>query len=61
MPTRIVFDGGLEITVADSEDDVILAVRRDHPNPVKLSRASDGGGFLHVNWDHIRLIEPQSD
>jgi hypothetical protein len=59
MPTHIVFDGGLEITVAESEDDVIFAVRRDHPNPVRLKR--DDGGSLHVNWEHIRLIEPQSE
>ena len=56
MPTRIVFDDGLEITVPESEDDVVLAVRRDHPNPVRLGR--DGGGRLYVNWDHVRLIEP---
>lgn len=58
MPTRIVFDDGLEITVPESEGDVVLAVRRDHPNPVKLKRDADGG-WLHVNWDHIRLIEAQ--
>ena len=56
MPTRIVFDDGLEITVPESEDDVVLAVRRDHPNPVRLR---DGEGRpLYVNWDHVRLIEP---
>ena len=60
MPTRIVFDDGFEITVVDSQDDVVLAVRRDHPNPVRLRRDTDGGE-LHVNWDHIRLIEPQGE
>ena len=56
MPTRIVFDDGLEITVPESDDDVVLAVRRDHPNPVRLR---DGEGRpLYVNWDHVRLIEP---
>jgi hypothetical protein len=57
MPTRIVFGDGLEITVPESEDDVVLAVRRDHPNPVRLKRDADGGS-LYLNWDHIRLIEP---
>ena len=60
MPTRIVFDDGSEITVFDSHDDVVLAIRRDHPNPVRLRRDADGGE-LHVNWDHIRLIEGQAD
>jgi hypothetical protein len=57
MPTRIVFDDGLEITVHESEDDVVLAVRRDHPNPVRLQRDGEGQP-LYVNWDHVRLIEP---
>ena len=57
MPARIVFDDGKEIVVADSQDDVVAAVRRDYPNPVRLRR--DGAGSeLHVNWDHIQLIEP---
>jgi hypothetical protein len=60
MPTRIVFDGGFEITVFDSQDDVVLAIRRDHPNPVRLRGDADGRE-LHVNWDHIRLIETQAD
>jgi hypothetical protein len=60
MPTRIVFDDGFEITVFDSQDDVVLAIRRDHPNPVRLHRDADGDE-LHVNWDHIRLIEAQAD
>jgi hypothetical protein len=57
MPTRIVFDDRLEITVQEPEDDVVLAIRRDHPNPVKLRRDGDGR-TLYVNWDHVRLIEP---
>lgn len=57
MPTRILFDDGLEISVHESEDDVALAVRRDHPNPVRLRRDGEGG-TLYVNWDHVRLIEP---
>ena len=57
MPTRIVFDDDLEITVHEPADDIVLAVRRDHPNPVRLRRDGEGGP-LYVNWDHVRLIEP---
>ena len=55
MSTRIVFDGGAEVLVAQDEADVIHAVRRDHPNPVTLE--STTGGPLHVNWDHVAFIE----
>jgi uncharacterized protein YlzI (FlbEa/FlbD family) len=55
VPTRIVFLSGQEVTVAEDEDDVILAIRRDHPNPVKLGHAD--GRVLHVNWEHVTLIE----
>jgi hypothetical protein len=60
MPTRIVSEDGLEITAFDSQDDVVLAIRRDHTSPVRLRRDADGDE-LHVSWDHIRLIEPQAD
>ena len=60
MATRILFDNGSEITVPESEDDVVLAVRRDHPNPVRLKR-DEGGGTVHVNWDHIQLIDTSRD
>lgn len=33
MSTRIVFDGGGEVTVAQEEADVVHAVRRDDHNP----------------------------
>jgi hypothetical protein len=56
MATRILFEDGFEITVPESEHDVVLAVRRDHPNPVRLKR-DESGGTVHVNWDHIQLIE----
>lgn len=55
MPTRIVFTGGEEITVAQEEIDVIDAVRRDHPNPVTLE--SGAGRPLHVNWRHVAFVE----
>jgi hypothetical protein len=57
VATRIVLVNGLEVTVPQSEDEVVQAVRRDHPNPVKLEAA--GGRSLHVNWDHVALIEEQ--
>ncbi|MBS1868380.1 MAG: hypothetical protein JSS99_01830 [Actinobacteria bacterium] len=61
MATRVVFANGRELLVAEDEDDVIGAVRREHPNPVSLESAI--GGRLHVNWDHVAYVEeapPQS-
>jgi hypothetical protein len=55
MSTRIVFDEGGEVIVAQDEADVVRAVRRDHPNPVTLE--SSIGGPLHVNWDHVAYLE----
>lgn len=55
MATRIVFANGHEIVVAEDEDDVVGAVRREHPNPVTLE--STIGGRLHVNWDHVAYVE----
>ena len=55
MATRIVFDGGREVLVAQDEGDVVRAVRRDHPNPVTLESAT--GGPLHLNWDHVAYLE----
>ena len=36
MATRIVFLNGQDTTVTETEDQVVEAIRRDHPNPVKL-------------------------
>lgn len=58
MSTRIVFDHGDEIIVAQEESDVIQAVRRDHPNPVTLENVA--GRSLHVNWDHVAYLEEAS-
>ncbi len=55
MSTRIVFDGGGELIVAQDEADVVHAVRRDHPNPVTLE--SSAGGSVHVNWDHVAFVQ----
>jgi hypothetical protein len=57
VATRILFVNGQEITVPQSPDDVVLAVRRDDPNPVKLE--APGGRLLHVNWRHVVMIEEQ--
>jgi hypothetical protein len=60
MPALVVFVTGQELTVAEAEEDVVHAVRRDHPNPVSL-KAQDGRA-LHVNWDHVmyvRAVEAQ--
>ncbi len=54
MSTRIVFHGGNEVLVAQDEEDVVHAIRRDHPNPVTLE--STTGGPLHINWDHVAFI-----
>jgi hypothetical protein len=55
MSTRIVFGGGGELVVAEAQDDVVHAIRRDYPNPVTLE--SSTGGQLHVNWNHVAYIE----
>jgi hypothetical protein len=36
MATRIPFLSGQETAVTEAEDEVVKAVRRDHPNPIKL-------------------------
>jgi hypothetical protein len=59
MPTRIVFLNDSETTVAENEADVVAAVRRDHPNPVKLEGMD--GLVLYVNWEHVTLISPKMD
>jgi hypothetical protein len=56
MATRIAFLNGQDTTVDVSEDQVVAAVRRDHPNPVKLE-GSDGF-LVYVNWNTVTLFEP---
>lgn len=56
MATRIFFLGGQETTVTETEEEVVQAVRRDHPNPVKLEGLD--GLVLYVNWTHITSIAP---
>jgi uncharacterized protein YlzI (FlbEa/FlbD family) len=59
MATRIVFLNGQETTVTETEDQVVQAVRRDHPNPVKLEGVD--GIVVFVNWSHITSIAPQPE
>ena len=42
MATRITFLSGEDTLVTENESEVAAAVRRDHPNPVKLE-GTDGG------------------
>jgi hypothetical protein len=48
-------DGRGEVLVAQDEADVMHAIRRDHPNPVRLE--STTGGPLHINWDYVAFVE----
>jgi len=57
MAMRIVFLNGQETTVSETEDQVVEAGRRDHPNPVKLERVD--GVVLHVIWAHITSLGPR--
>jgi uncharacterized protein YlzI (FlbEa/FlbD family) len=41
MATRITFLSGQDTIVTENEAEVVAAVRRDHPNPVKLE-GTDG-------------------
>jgi uncharacterized protein YlzI (FlbEa/FlbD family) len=56
MATRIVFLGGQETTVTETEEEVVQAVRLDQPNPVKLKGLD--GLIVYVNWNHITSIAP---
>ena len=57
MATRIVFLNGQETAVAETEDQVVEGVRRDHPNPVKLEGVD--GIVKFVNWARITSIGPR--
>jgi hypothetical protein len=59
MATRIVFANGSETSVAENEADVVAAVRRDDPNPVKLEGVD--GVVLYVNWAYVTLIAPRPE
>jgi uncharacterized protein YlzI (FlbEa/FlbD family) len=59
MATRIEFLNGQETMVSETEDQVVEAVRRDHPNPVKLEGVD--GIVMFVNWSHITSIAPRPE
>jgi hypothetical protein len=59
MATRIVFLSGQETMVEQTEAEVVTAVRRDHPNPVKLEGAD--GVVQFVNWTNVTLIAPSPE
>jgi hypothetical protein len=59
MATRIVFTDGRETVVSETESDIAMAVRRDHPNPVKLE--GEDGLVVYINWSNVELITPQPD
>jgi len=56
MATRITFLSGEDTLVTENESEVAAAVRRDHPNPVKLEGTD--GVVQFVNWNHVTLIAP---
>ncbi|MGZ4181985.1 MAG: hypothetical protein ACXVUL_15035 [Solirubrobacteraceae bacterium] len=59
MATRIVFINGQETAVTETESEVVQAIRRDHPNPVKLEGLD--GVVMYVNWSHVTSIGPQPE
>jgi len=59
MATRITFLSGEDTLVTENESEVAAAVRRDHPNPVKLEGTD--GGVQFVSWSHVTLIAPAVD
>jgi hypothetical protein len=52
MSTRIVFDNGLKLIVAQDEAAVADALSR------QLTLERRGGGPLHINWEHVVFIGP---
>ena len=56
MSTRIVFDNGLKLTIAQDEADVVDALRRSDRDDVTLRARS--GRPLRINWDHVVAIQP---
>jgi hypothetical protein len=59
MATRIVFTDGREAVVSENESDIAMAVRRDHPNPVKLE--GEDGLVVYINWSNVELITPKPE
>ncbi|MGZ6565054.1 MAG: hypothetical protein ACXVH1_36905 [Solirubrobacteraceae bacterium] len=59
MATRIVFINGQETAVTETESEVVQAIRRDHPHPVKLE--GHDGVVMYLNWSHVTSIGPQPE
>jgi hypothetical protein len=59
MATRIVFANGSETSVTETEADVVAAIRRDDPNPVRLEGLD--GVVLYINWRYVTLIAPRPE
>ena len=59
MASRITFLSGQDTLVIENESAVVAAVRRDHPNPVKLEGTD--GVVQSVNCSHVTLIAPALD
>jgi|GEM_PF-2057902 len=53
MSTRIVFNNGLNVIVAQDEPDVVRSSRGEQ-NPVTLEGRS--ASRLHINWDHVVFV-----
>ena len=59
MATRITFLSGEDTLVTENESEIAAAVRRDHPNPVKLEGTDSVVQF--VIRSHVTLIAPAVD
>ena len=56
MSTRIVFDNGLKLVVAQDRADVVKALQRDGDDEVTLEGRN--GRPLRINWKHVAAIQP---
>jgi uncharacterized protein YlzI (FlbEa/FlbD family) len=59
MATHIAFVNGQETSVTENESEVVQAIRREHPNPVKL--AGLDGVVMYVNSSQITSIGPRPE
>jgi uncharacterized protein YlzI (FlbEa/FlbD family) len=54
MATRIVFIAGQATVVTETEPEVVRAIGRDHPSPVKCEGLD--GVVMYLNWSHVTSI-----
>jgi len=59
MATHIVLVNGQEADVRENESEVVQAIRRDHPNPVKL--AGLNGVVMYVNSSRVTSTGPRPE